>query len=114
MTLFNQWRGRAMASELEEYLDKFDGVDRWAERVFGLSGKIAEMAEALQGNARAALAAIPPDWPTDQHMRELLIAYDAARGELEIEWQKLPARIRQTVPHKHPSKAGRGRMKIDN
>jgi len=102
-----------MASEVEEYLDKFDATDSFAERIFEMSEKIGEVADLLAEDPQTALPAIPADWPTYDELRQLLLDFEKSRGELEVYWQtKLSDRIRTAISHKSPDKAGQQRLTI--
>jgi hypothetical protein len=103
--------GWIMPTEVEDYLDKFDGVGRLADRAFAMGERIAETAETLKDHPRGALPSISSDWPTYQQIRELIEAYEKAQNELDVMWPRLPEKIREAMPNKHPSQAGRRGMR---
>jgi hypothetical protein len=105
-------RAWTMACEYEDYFDKFDQVDRLAERV----SKMGESLEALghELRVRCANASVEEanDIPTVDQIREAIAGLKAAQGQLLNMWNRLPAKIKASAPHKAPSKAGEYRMKI--
>lgn len=107
-----QREGWIMASEVEEYLDKYDAVERAAERIFFVADEVERFGALLKENAKAALSGFPPDWPTRQTIVDLIAAYDKAKIELDGKWSALSNRVKETIVHKKPSTAGQSRMRI--
>ena len=94
-----------MASEVEEYLDRFDAVQRLAERIDVVADQIQDVSELLRDDPREAVEAIPSDWPTAEQLRAMLTEMADAVDQLPLYWAKVPERIRNSMPGKHPDRA---------
>ncbi|SRR6266702_714214 len=95
-----------MASEVEEYLDRFDAAQRLAEHIVSVADQILEVSEFLRRDPLEALSAMPSEWPTAEQLRALM--REAARMEAELPkyWAKVPKKYRDSLPRKHPDRAG--------
>jgi hypothetical protein len=99
------YKGWILGQEAEEYLDKFDQLQRLTGRLRFLSGEMREVAELLRCNPQKAFAAIRNGWPTGDELREMIKEWDDARAQLPNYWNRLPAEIRRAIDSKHPEVA---------
>jgi hypothetical protein len=95
-----------MASEVEQYLDDFEAVQRLAVRLVGVADQLLEVSQLLRGDPDKTLASIPSEWPTAEQLRALITDMATAEKQLALRWAKLPERIRDAMPNKHPDNSG--------
>jgi hypothetical protein len=98
-------KGWVWGEETEEYLDKFDQVQRLTGRLRFAAGEMRSLAELLRCNPRKALTSIRNDWPTREQLREMLKEWEDARVQLPNYWNRLPEDIRRAMHSKHPEMA---------
>ncbi len=91
-----------MASEIEVYLDEFEGVQRLLVQLAVVVDKINGVTDAIADDPRDAAAMIPSDWPTRDQLRELLEQVANSKDELARKWSAVPERIRNAMPNKRP------------
>jgi len=94
-----------MASEVDGYLDHFDAVQRLAERIFDVAAHLQDVSQLLLNDPDEALAEISSNWPTAEQLRTLITEMANAEDQLTQYWAKLPERIRDAMPDKHPDNA---------
>jgi hypothetical protein len=102
--------GWTMASDIEAYLDRFDAVQRLAERISGVAETIGTVSNLLAGDSKRAFAAIPNDWPTQEELRALLTDFESAKAQLQLYWHRLAEKVRSSMPTKRPEMAGQAQM----
>jgi hypothetical protein len=95
-----------MASAVEEYLDRFDGVRRLAERNVAVADHLLNVSRLMRVNPHEAVAAISSGWPTAEQLTALITEMMNAESELPLHWAKLPEKYRNALPSKHHDKAG--------
>lgn len=97
--------GWTMASEIEEYLDRFDEVKRLTQRLFVLADKISTLGNMLGDNDKRAFAAIPNDWPTKEELQALVQELESAKAQLSLYWSRIPERMRASMHSSRPEVA---------
>ena len=83
------YKGWVLGDEAEEYLDKFDQVQRLTGRIRFVSGQIGQVAELLRSCPQRAFASIHDDWPTREQLRELVKEWEDAKAQLPNYWNRL-------------------------
>jgi|SRR5579871_274078 len=101
-----------LGAEAEEYLDKFDQVQRLTGRLRFVSGRVGHVAELLRCNPQKALASLHEDWPTREQLRELIKEWEDAKAQLPNYWNRLSDEHRRAMQSKHPEMATDSRMRI--
>ena len=96
-----------MPSELEEYLDVFDAVQRQAIQLSQISNRVWQVGKLLTDNPEQAFTEIPKDWPTGEQLTELLKEFISSKAKLKMFWERIPQRVRDSVSGKSPEMADR-------
>ena len=104
--------GWTMPSDIEAYLDRYDAVQRLAERIARLAETIGVVGNLLANDPRRAFAAIPDDWPTHAELRGLLTDLESAKAELQLYWSRLGERARSGMAHKRPEVAAQAQITV--
>jgi len=99
------YKGWILGKEAEEYLDKFDQVQRLTGRLRFAAGTIGQVAELLRRNPQKAFASIRNDWPSCEQLRETIKEWEDAKAQLPNYWNRLPEEIRRAIDSKHPEMA---------
>lgn len=94
-----------MPDEIEEYLRAFDNVHRLAMRLRQVADQIASVANTIKQTPEMAPAVIPNDWPTGDQLRASVAELASAKAQLPLLWNRVPERIRQSMPDKRPELA---------
>jgi hypothetical protein len=105
-------RAWVLGDEAEEYLDKFDQVQRLTGRIRYVSGQIGQVAELLRSCPQKAFPSIRNDWPTREQLREMIKEWEDAKAQLPNYWNRLSEEIRRAMQSKHPEIATEIRMRI--
>jgi len=106
------YKGWVLGDEAEEYLDKFDQVQRLTGRIRYVSGQIGQVAELLRSCPQRAFASIHDDWPTREQLREMVKEWEDAKAQLPNYWNRLSEDIRRAMQSKHPETATEIRIRI--
>ena|SRR5258706_8064183 len=106
----NQVAGWTLGSEIEAYLDRFNAVQRLAERISSVTETIGTVSNLLACDPRRAFAAIPNDWPTQEELRALLTDLESAKAQLQLYWNRLAEKVRSSMPSKRPEMAAQPQM----
>jgi len=106
------YKGWVLGDEAEEYLDKFDQVQRLTGRIRFVSGQIGQVAELLRSCPHRAFASIHDDWPTREQLREMVKEWEDAKAQLPNYWNRLSEDIRRAMQSKHPETATEIRIRI--
>ena len=102
--------GWTMAGEIEAYLDRFDTVQRLAERISSAAETVGTVSTLLAGDPKKAFAAIPNDWPTGGELRALLMEFEGAKAQLQLHWSRLAERVKSSMPAKRPEMASQAQV----
>ena len=105
------YKGWVWGDEAEEYLDRFDQVQRLTSRMRFVAGELREVAELLRSNPQKALTAIRGDWPTREQLREMIKEWEGAKAQLPSYWSRLSEEFRRAMHSKHPEMATDVRMR---
>src|SRR5262245_54016655 len=94
-----------MASAVEEYLDRFEAVQRLTERINAVAVHLMDVSQCLEDDLQEARALISSEWPTADQLQALMTELENAKDRLALDWDKLPQRVRDAMPNKHPDSA---------
>ena len=108
----NRVAGWTLGSEIEAYLDRFNAVQRLAERISSVTETIGTVGNLLACDPRRAFAAIPNDWPTQEELRALLTDFESERAQLQLHWTRLAEKVRSSLPGKRPEMAAQPQLCI--
>jgi hypothetical protein len=106
------YKGWVLGEEAEDYLDKFDQLQRLTGRIRLLSGRIGQVAEWLRSNPTKAFTALREDWPAREQLRQLIKDWEDARARLPNYWNRLPEDVRRSLQSRHPETATEIRLRI--
>lgn len=94
-----------MASPVEDYLEVYDAVQRFAECNVSVADYLLEISQLMRTNPRKALDAIATCWPRAEQMHSVIAGSLNAEEQLLRRWEKLPEKHRSGIL-KDPDSAG--------